>query len=96
MGKPHKYAEVIKAWADGADVEYRYEEGAKWRPCKANPSWHAETQFRIKPPPIRYRNVLMDGVNGPYVVTVMYSDKEVDLSSNKIIRFLDVWKEVEV
>ena len=27
--KPHKWAKVIKAWADGADVQF--ETGSKWR-----------------------------------------------------------------
>lgn len=44
---PHKHAELIKAWADGADIEY-YHMGAKWRSV-FSPAWKADVQYRIKP-----------------------------------------------
>lgn len=46
MGK-HKHAELIKAWADGAKIQYM--SAGKWYDAK-NPAWHNETnEFRIKP-----------------------------------------------
>jgi hypothetical protein len=45
---PHKHAEVIKAWADGADIEAR--EVLGWQtlvsPC---PAWREDISYRIKP-----------------------------------------------
>jgi hypothetical protein len=43
--KPHKHAKFIKAWADGAEIEYFDEE---WSPA-SSPSWCLKTQYRIKP-----------------------------------------------
>jgi hypothetical protein len=46
--KPHKHAEVIKAWADGATIErlcnYTWEEDLE-------PTWWPNFEYRIKPEP---------------------------------------------
>ena len=48
MNKPHKHAELIKAWADGADIEIKFYEG--WRDCRPI-DWNENAEFRIKPQP---------------------------------------------
>ena len=45
--KPHKHAEMIKAWADGAEIEC-YNGLGYWLEDK-NPDWHAWNGYRIKP-----------------------------------------------
>jgi hypothetical protein len=50
--KPHKHAELIKAWADGAQIQY-------WNGCieqwkdgdREEMSWYEDYQYRIKPEP---------------------------------------------
>ena len=45
----HKWHKEIKAWADGADIEYESAEGI-W--CKnGHPFWSNHTNYRIKPQP---------------------------------------------
>lgn len=46
MNKPHKHAELIKAWADGAEIEKKV--NVEWVIC-AYPEWYKETEYRIKP-----------------------------------------------
>lgn len=48
---PHKHAELIKAWADGADIEYR---GVSygWY-YAASPKWYVHDTYRIKPAPVK-------------------------------------------
>jgi hypothetical protein len=46
--KPHKHAELIKAWADGAEIEYRMIGTEKWVQLDI-PSWFADEEYRIKP-----------------------------------------------
>ena len=46
--KPHKHAELIKAWADGAEIEIKFYEG--WRECRPI-DWNENAEFRIKPEP---------------------------------------------
>lgn len=58
--KPHKHAELIKAWADGAHIEFRtsfHIPGPGGGTCftawksKSHDFWHAHIQYRIKPKP---------------------------------------------
>lgn len=48
--KPHVHAELIKAWADGAEIEYLHD-GISWRTILNNPSWASGVKYRIKPQP---------------------------------------------
>lgn len=46
--KPHKHAELIKAWADGAVIQCMDVRG-KWR--DVSPAWDEDLDYRIKPEP---------------------------------------------
>lgn len=56
MTKPHKHAELIKAWADGAEIEVYMPRGGnnepnldyEWCYCP-NPHWNDYYKYRIKP-----------------------------------------------
>lgn len=49
MNKPHKHAALIKAWADGAEIQELFD--GTWRNT-FYPRWHETTgYFRIKPTP---------------------------------------------
>jgi len=43
----HKHAELIKAWADGAVIEYKVHNGG-WVALE-HPSWDDHNEYRIKP-----------------------------------------------
>ena len=47
MNKPHKHAEIIKAWADGAEVEFRPSCTSSWWPT-TTPTWDSYSEYRIK------------------------------------------------
>ena len=47
--KPHKHAELIKAWADGAEIEC-LEDCNSWIPV-TKPIWREDWVYRIKPEP---------------------------------------------
>jgi hypothetical protein len=52
--KPHKWHKEIKAWADGAKIEWKYpeEDEDEWAEEKSNPDWEdKEKEYRIKPQP---------------------------------------------
>jgi len=49
MGTPHKHAALIKAWADGAKIEYWSEQYNCWRDFECNPNWENANEYRIKP-----------------------------------------------
>lgn len=49
MNKPHKHAELIKAWADGAKIEFFETVCHAWLDCTSNqPKWDEFTAYRIK------------------------------------------------
>ena len=54
--EPHVYAEVIHAWADGQDIEYRIN-GLNDEWCTSNInsgdvlSWSTKCEYRVKPKP---------------------------------------------
>ena len=44
----HKHAELIKAWADGAEIEFWSTIDEKWY-LADKPSWDENKKYRIKP-----------------------------------------------
>ena len=57
MNKPHKHAELIKAWADGATIQVKYTDDPQYWVDKDNPTWHPNDQYRIKRDEPRLRNM---------------------------------------
>lgn len=57
----HIHAELIKAWADGAEIECLQEpaEDGVWEVI-LSPSWHPNAKYRIKPTP--KPNIVMYGI----------------------------------
>lgn len=47
---PHKHAELIKAWADGAVIQYLDTLDNNFRNINT-PSWDTEREYRVKPTP---------------------------------------------
>lgn len=48
--KPHKHAEVIKAWADGEEIQFQMDSNGSWEDCKNNrPTWYEYNEYRVKP-----------------------------------------------
>lgn len=89
MKQPHKHAEVIKAWADGAAVQYFVDN--RWHDMLPHaaiaPSFDPSIDWRVKPEPRKgwYRVALMfDGEThcplstGEFVLTPSESELERD------------------
>ena len=56
MKQPHKHAALIKAWADGAEIElYNF---GRWQDVKT-PSWCLDLEYRIKPEPDQISYLLL-------------------------------------
>ena len=50
MKTPHIHSEIIKAWADGAEIEYLSHIAEDWWPTD-NPEWNKRVEYRVKPVP---------------------------------------------
>ena len=57
--KPHKHAKLIKAWADGAEIEYQSLGGGTWHKA-STPTWGEGFEFRVKPPEVLLEGVLLE------------------------------------
>lgn len=70
MNKPHKHAELIKAWADGAKIEVFNRRFNTWS-SSSTPVWSPDRVYRIKPTPREFmlfenhRGVLVGGAKLP-------------------------------
>jgi hypothetical protein len=53
--KPHKHANLIKEWADGAKIEARYLSAGGWTEWQLQEGgfiwYHTNAEYRIKPEP---------------------------------------------
>lgn len=54
--KPHKHADLIKAWADGAQIQYHV--GKNWVDIP-DPGWAETVEYRIKPAETIVRNIII-------------------------------------
>lgn len=52
MKTRHKHAEIIKAWAEGSEIEFLdvLSIEPRWREA-SRPSWNVDTEYRIKAGP---------------------------------------------
>jgi hypothetical protein len=66
MNKPHLHAEVIKAWADGAEIEWCINNDLnEWKDIVGyNPHWHSHINYRVKPKTVVKYHGIMQGTNG--------------------------------
>ena len=55
MSVPHKHAEIIKAWADGYQVEAYNPERDSWISV-VEPGWFNDIEYRVKPGVIEPRD----------------------------------------
>jgi hypothetical protein len=51
MSKQHKWHKEIKAWADGAEIEYYSPIHGRWILLDAIPEFYENCEYRIKPQP---------------------------------------------
>lgn len=51
MGKKHKHADAIIAWADGATIEYRTDAGMEWTETVGTITWCERFEYRVKREP---------------------------------------------
>ena len=68
---PLVHAEVIKAWADGAQIQCLHQDGpweGSWMDC--DPMWHPKSKYRVKPkPPVKKWRFVYQSRNGVVTVT---------------------------
>ena len=97
--KPHVHAEVIKAWADGKQIQMKSELTVGWVDLLVpHPSWHLTTEYRVKPKTIRYRVALFRSPSGNHFTNNADTQERADSFQTRVyfVRWLTDWTEVEV
>jgi len=90
MTKPHKWHKEIKAWADGAEIEYWNDERETWSSIfvGSQPRWYEDVKYRIKPQPMPKgfpANKTPTGIKEPQYLYVYQSYEETTFGDIKII-----------
>lgn len=50
----HKHADVIIAWANGEEIEFRTMDSADWLPMnREHPTWYEYAEYRVKPKTVK-------------------------------------------
>jgi len=86
----YKHADLIHAWAEGAEIQYFHKDQLYWANVIGNdPSWFDDTQYRIKPKTktVRFRNYLT--INN--FIAVSHMD-----NPDYFVKWLGDWQEAEV
>ena len=98
MSKPRKHADLIKAWADGAEIQRWAESTKSWVDAEP-PSWNDALEYRIKPNTLKYRLALYEQQNGSpdkSFVYVFYETMPDPTRAGGFVRWLTDWTEVEL
>lgn len=94
MTQRHKHADVIIAWANGAQVEFRSHIDGGWVKAKT-PGWYENYEYRAKPPAKKYRVALFKYPGVAAVVSVANSEEDAERHEEnpQFIRWLTDWVE---
>lgn len=97
MTTRHKHADVIIAWANGAEIEYRNLPGATWMSV-GTPGWYENCEYRVKPPAKKkYRVGLFKYPGSQASAPAVNSAEEAQGCENSryFVRWLTDWIEYE-
>ena len=100
MNQPHKHKDVIIAWANGEEIEFRDPDfSTQWNPIKV-PSWLPDIEYRVKPEPKEsvhtFRIGVATRVNGAiYTITADNAAEEESIQSDpNFIGWISDWEPV--
>lgn len=95
--KPHKHAELIKKWADGAIIQYKDWARGEWVTCTENkPTWNEQSEYRVKPVKVNKWRWVCEFTNYQLFVTEdHYSELEAYKNFNVIQKIDSTMIEVE-
>ena len=83
----HKHADLIHAWADGAEIQWKSKDDGKWIDSDL-PDWVPEYEYRIKPeekkPVVRWLWAYQCNSKAWHITTAFYHDKEISPLKNYI------------
>lgn len=96
MNQRHKHADVILAWAEGAEIERRAGPYGDWERADA-PHWLESWEYRVKPTTKKYRVALFRYPGSQATASLVNSAEEAQRCENArhFVRWLTDWIEYE-
>lgn len=101
MNKPHKHAELIKAWADGAEIEVKipkddkesYKPPSNWTRWEITkyPEWRISAEYRIKPKPVLCRLYKRRSYNSVHAVSEVEKVRIDLINSDPSVKWITPW-----
>jgi hypothetical protein len=92
----HKWHKEIKAWADGAEIEFRESASGNWVHCDdGRPSWYETREYRIKPQSKEPQYLYLYKVNGEIKFCEAGGIIEVPSGKQSVIKIGKIKLEVE-
>ena len=100
MPIPHKHAVVIKAWADGAKIQWRQPLSLDHWFDTDDPRWNTDIEYRVKPATIKFRNYLARRKASDHTYIAVADTRTMSASFEQqervnFIKWLGDWQEVE-
>ena len=95
MTTRHKHADLIIAWANGAEIEFKVQATGDWKKTDT-PSWQEDYEYRVKPPAKKYRVALFKDPDYYTSTADMQEDAAYYENCPVFVRWLTDWIEYEV
>ena len=97
MTTRHKHADVIIAWANGAEIECRPHIDGDWVVVTSPPRWVENYEYRVKPPAKKYRVALFKNPGSQAAASIANSAEDAHRCENArhFVRWLTDWIEYE-
>ena len=87
--KPHKHAELIKKWADGAIIQWRNQDG-RWYDVRANrPIWDEGIEYRVKPTKVIKYRWIFESERGDLFLSEEYHSELAAYKNFKVVQKVD-------
>ena len=83
--KRHKHADLIHAWAEGAEIQFLTEKD-KWADLPGAPCWNKDYQYRIKPKLVKkWKWVVKHTQSGEMAVTTAHYADEAEFNCISVL-----------
>lgn len=96
MNKKHKWHKEIKAWADGAEIEYYSPIHGRWILLDAIPEFYENCEYRIKPQPKTPKQAWDEELTRSYKETIIERLRNDDKFYDEVFSAYDNAKDNEI
>lgn len=88
----HVHSDLIKVWADGAEIQFRSRIVPNWTNT-GNPSWRPDFEYRIKPQQTKYRLYAYRRWDKSVGIALIVNENDTQRveNSNSFIKWITDW-----